>query len=118
VIHGPAAEGLIKKGARMQKLTGRNISIMKTRTSTPLGFRLANLKALASALLSEVEEMSQMQPAQVSNINIHDEVRRYEMELIKQALKMAEGNQARAARLLGINATTLSYKIKRYNIPV
>src|SRR2546421_9129810 len=49
-------------------------------------------------------------------INFYDEVRRFEIDLIRQALERTGGHQSRAARLLGMNATTLNSKIKTYNI--
>ena len=45
-----------------------------------------------------------------------DEVRRFEIDLIRRALDQTGGHQSRAARLLGMNATTLNSKIKTYNI--
>jgi DNA-binding NtrC family response regulator len=45
-----------------------------------------------------------------------DEARRFEIELIRRALAQTNGHQSRAARLLGMNATTLNSKIKTYNI--
>jgi len=49
-------------------------------------------------------------------INFYDEVRRFEIDLIRRALHQTSGHQSRAARLLGMNATTLNSKIKTYNI--
>jgi DNA-binding NtrC family response regulator len=49
-------------------------------------------------------------------INFYDEVRRFEIDLIRRALEQTSGHQSRAARLLGMNATTLNSKIKTYNI--
>ncbi len=49
-------------------------------------------------------------------INFYDEVRRFEIDIIRRALKQTLGHQSRAARLLGMNATTLNSKIKTYNI--
>src|SRR5688500_2826318 len=49
-------------------------------------------------------------------INFYDEVRRFEIDLIRRALEQTGGHQSRAARLLGMNATTLNSKIKTYNI--
>ncbi|MGB8510099.1 MAG: sigma-54 dependent transcriptional regulator [Pyrinomonadaceae bacterium] len=49
-------------------------------------------------------------------VNFYDEVRRFEIDLIRRALKQTVGHQSRAARLLGMNATTLNSKIKTYNI--
>lgn len=49
-------------------------------------------------------------------VNFYDEVRKFEMDLIRRALEQTSGHQSRAARLLGLNATTLNSKIKTYNI--
>jgi len=49
-------------------------------------------------------------------INFYDEVRRFEIDIIRRALDQTGGHQSRAARLLGMNATTLNSKIKTYNI--
>jgi transcriptional regulator with GAF, ATPase, and Fis domain len=49
-------------------------------------------------------------------VNFYDEVRRFEINLIRRALEQTGGHQSRAARLLGMNATTLNSKIKTYNI--
>jgi len=48
--------------------------------------------------------------------NLHDEVRRFEIELINGALYRTHGHQLQAARLLGVKTTTLNSKIKRYHI--
>ncbi len=49
-------------------------------------------------------------------VNFYDEVRKFEVDLIYRALDQTGGHQSRAARLLGLNATTLNSKIKSYNI--
>jgi transcriptional regulator with PAS, ATPase and Fis domain len=49
-------------------------------------------------------------------LNFYDEVKRFEIDLIRRALDQTGGHQSRAARLLGLNATTLNSKIKSYNI--
>jgi DNA-binding NtrC family response regulator len=49
-------------------------------------------------------------------LDFYDEVRRFEVDLIRRALEQTGGHQSRAARLLGMNATTLNSKIKTYNI--
>ena len=49
-------------------------------------------------------------------ITFYDEVKRFEIDLIRRALDQTGGHQSRAARLLGLNATTLNSKIKSYNI--
>ena len=50
-------------------------------------------------------------------VNFYDEAKKFEIDLIRRALDQTGGHQSRAARLLGLNATTLNSKIKTYNIP-
>ena len=82
---------------------------------------------LADALLSEAEmlardkafteEATRLKPLDIlGGINFYDEVQRFETHLIKMALAETGGNQAKAARLLGIKATTLNSKIKLFKI--
>jgi transcriptional regulator with GAF, ATPase, and Fis domain len=47
-----------------------------------------------------------------------DVVEEYERKLIGEALTQANGNQARAARILGLKPTTLNSQIQRLNIDV
>jgi len=49
-------------------------------------------------------------------VTFYDEVKKFEIDLIQRALEQTGGHQSRAARLLGLNATTLNSKIKSYNI--
>jgi DNA-binding NtrC family response regulator len=49
-------------------------------------------------------------------VNFYDEVRKFEIDMIRRALEQTGGHQSRAARLLGLNATTLNSKIKNFNI--
>jgi DNA-binding NtrC family response regulator len=49
-------------------------------------------------------------------VSFYDEVAKFEIHLIKRALEITGGNQSQAARLLGMNTTTLNSKIKAYNI--
>ncbi len=51
-------------------------------------------------------------------ISFYDEVSRFEIELIKRALEFTGGHQSRAAKLLGMNNTTLNSKIKSYNLKI
>jgi DNA-binding NtrC family response regulator len=53
-----------------------------------------------------------------SGISFYDEVSRFEIELIRRALELTGGHQSKAAKLLGMNNTTLNSKIKVYNIKV
>lgn len=93
----------------------------------PENDRIRRVVDLADALLSEAEtlardkafteEATRLQPLDIlGGINFYDEVQRFETHLIKMALSETRGNQARAAKLLGIKATTLNSKIKLFNI--
>ena len=51
-------------------------------------------------------------------VNFYEQVKMFEVDLIRRALDQTGGHQSRAARLLGLNATTLNSKIKSYNIQI
>jgi DNA-binding NtrC family response regulator len=51
-----------------------------------------------------------------TGISFYDEVARFEVALIRKALEFTGGHQSKAAKLLGLNATTLNSKIKTFNI--
>ena len=73
------------------------------------------LRILAGALISRIESLGKDGS---TDLNLQREVHRFEAELIRMALVETGGRQRRAARLLGMKATTLSTKIKRHHIPV
>ena len=85
---------------------------------TALHNRIECLRELALALLKQVESLEETgRPDRPSaTINLYEEVRRFETDIIRRALSRTGGNQSRAARLLGIKVTTLNTKIKRYHI--
>lgn len=83
--------------------------------------RLEALKTLTKLLLHEVESLAETAPAQnqqpkKSSISLNDEVQRYEINLICNALIEAQGNQRKAAKKLGMKNSTLHAKIRRYEI--
>ena len=49
-------------------------------------------------------------------ISFYDEVNRFQIEMIKRALEVTGGHQSRAAKLLGMNTTTLNSKIKFFRL--
>jgi len=79
--------------------------------------RLGTLREVALTLLKEVESLRDVQPIK-QPVRLHDEVQRFEIELINSALSRSRGNQTHAAHLLGVKLTTLNSKIKRYKIPI
>jgi transcriptional regulator with GAF, ATPase, and Fis domain len=78
--------------------------------------RLSSLKVLAMTLLNEIEALENCTTDEVPELNLQTEVRRFEAELIRNALVRTGGKQRRAARLLGMKVTTLNTKIRRYKI--
>ncbi|HEX6733032.1 MAG TPA: helix-turn-helix domain-containing protein [Pyrinomonadaceae bacterium] len=75
------------------------------------------LKTVAYALLREVYGVRQPQkPDLDQRINFFEEVRRFEISLIMQALLYSNGSKAAAGRLLNLNAPTLHFKIKLYSL--
>jgi transcriptional regulator with PAS, ATPase and Fis domain len=87
--------------------------------------RLKKLREMASELIeaaSALEHEAELAEANttISTLGMNDaidffaEVQQFEIKLIKRALDLANGNQARAAKLLGLGTTTLNYKIKTY----
>jgi DNA-binding NtrC family response regulator len=97
--------------------------------SPQLADRVQELKDLALTLLRETQSLeretllfrltSPEGPDRLdieNGIKLDDAVRQFESGIIQQALLITGGNQARAARLLGIKANTLNYKVKIYNL--
>jgi len=78
--------------------------------------RLSSLRDVAVELLNAVESLKQPTAIRDQRLNLDDEVRRFEADLIRAALVRTHGNQAHAARLLGVKHTTLNAKIKRYQL--
>ena len=81
-----------------------------------LEHRLDALRDVALTLLDAVDSLRSSQPTRDHSLRLQDEVQRFETDLIRTALERSGGNQARAARLLGVKHTTLYAKIKRYKI--
>ena len=87
------------------------------RSEVAMDHRLNTLREVALTLLREVESFRVSHPADPTRrLRLHDEVQRFEIDLIRSALIRTAGNQTRAAQLLGVKITTLNTKIKRYKI--
>lgn len=79
--------------------------------------RIESLRQAALNLLTEVESLRGAQAPRVDgNVKLHDEVQQFETDLIRTTLDRTNGNQTRAAQLLGLKLSTLNTKIKRYKI--
>jgi hypothetical protein len=92
---------------------------MSAKRSDLLESRINCLKVLALSLLREIASVEKVGESEVKDtIDLHAEVQRFEVELIRSALIQTGGRQRPAARLLGTKITTLNTKIKRYKIEV
>ncbi|HLM23501.1 MAG TPA: helix-turn-helix domain-containing protein [Pyrinomonadaceae bacterium] len=79
--------------------------------------RLNILRETVLQLLDEVESLAISKPVDIKRgARFSDEVRQFEVSLIRTALGRTSGSQTRAAKLLGLKPTTLNAKIKRYGI--
>jgi DNA-binding protein Fis len=96
-------------------------------TERPVRHRVQRLADLAHTLLREAEalaadktfteETNKLRTLNIAEgIDFYDEVKQFEINLIKLALERTGRNQAAAARLLHIKPTTLNFKIKLYGI--
>jgi DNA-binding NtrC family response regulator len=79
--------------------------------------RLEALRVLANSILTEVSSLEQdREVISKTEIDLAEEVQRFETNIIKCALVRTGGRQRQAARLLKIKPTTLHAKMKRYGI--
>ena len=115
-----------------KKLVGRSLTPaleLQKNELTSAADRVHQLKDLVFAMLNEVRGLEQdrllleLSAAQdiykldiKNGIKLDDIVSQFEKNIIRQALIITSGNQARAARLLGVRPNTLNYKIKIYNL--
>jgi len=96
----------------------------------PIGFRerISNLRELVDDLRQRAEDVTctlegfglfglpTALPTEASGLDFHSEVRRFEIFLIRNALRLTKGSQVKAARLLNMPETTLNSKLKSFNI--
>lgn len=76
-----------------------------------------NLKKLSRLIFYEIQRLESIFCLEMKNtINFFEEVRQFEINLIKTALFCANGSQRRCAELLGITTSNLNNKIKNYGI--
>ncbi|HYR77929.1 MAG TPA: helix-turn-helix domain-containing protein [Pyrinomonadaceae bacterium] len=116
------------KAAIIESLSKPKLRGLPSRArKAPATERLEKIKEMAAALLDEAESLDHENALAEASVTVnnltnktavdfHEEVRRFEMRLISRALELTGGNQARAARLLRLGATTLNYKIKVYEL--
>ena len=82
-----------------------------------LNAKITRLRRNAFVLFKKIKALEMPPLTDISRgIDLSDELRRFEIYLIRRALEETGGRQTQAARLLGLKLTTLHSKIKRYGI--
>jgi DNA-binding NtrC family response regulator len=98
-------------------LSLKNLSKSQLNSPIVAEARIASLKVLALTLLRQVESLEmQIAAGDIPELNLQQEVHRFEAAIIRSALAKTGGRQRRAAQLLGVKVTTLNTKIKRLRI--
>ncbi len=77
---------------------------------------LAGHETITTGDLPSVVKKLEQESATPPSSSLPDQVERLEKELIMDALRVARGNQSRAAKELGISERNLRYKLKKWNI--
>ncbi|HEX8775592.1 MAG TPA: helix-turn-helix domain-containing protein [Pyrinomonadaceae bacterium] len=108
-----------------------NLRQFARRPEADFKLRLLAVKDLAGLLLEELSSAVGSEESTAAGmhnyveklysgagLNYYQELRQFEVELIRCALALTGGRQARAARLLGLKTTTLNTKIKQFNIQI
>ena len=79
--------------------------------------RMSIVKQLLNKLLEELETVNESEKVKFGeDFNLYDQLKNFEIDMIRHALYLTNNNQRVAARMLGINYTTLNSKVKRYGI--
>lgn len=81
--------------------------------------RISLIRKLGMKMLEELNFLDLNENQGLADgLNLYEEVRKFEIDLIKVALCLTAGNQSEAAKLLQTNVTTLNSKIKKLRISV
>ena len=85
---------------------------------TDVQLHIQAIGELIHALLTQLDLLQHeaIDSDDVPNLNLREEVQRFEINLIKRALTRTHGSQVQAARVLSLKATTLNAKMKRYRL--
>lgn len=79
--------------------------------------KIETLQRVADSLLEEVKSLKFATDFEDEDgIDFYEKVGKFETYLIEKALEKANGNQAKAARLLNLKPSTLNMKMKTLNI--
>lgn len=77
---------------------------------------LLSLGERAMELVSELDSITRMVTRPTGPVDFNEEVRHFKVTLISWALNQTQGNQVKAAQLLGLKHGTLHSMIVRYKL--
>jgi transcriptional regulator with GAF, ATPase, and Fis domain len=107
----------IMEAAKVQVNSEDHAHTKVLQVETAMSHSIEALQDGIFSLLRAVESLeATLSTTAARGINFSDEVRRFEINLIKRALLQADGNQTKAALFLSMNKSTLNSMIKRYQI--
>lgn len=96
-----------------------DVSPVETVSSDFETLKVEVIKGIARALELDAENCeSIINLDERRGVDFYEEVTKFEVDLIRQALAHTNGNQCAAARLLGLKTTTLHTKVKSYKLDV
>lgn len=79
--------------------------------------RMSIVKQLLRRLQEELETVNETEQVKFGeNFNLYEQIKSIEIDMIRHALFLTHNNQRVAARMLGVNYTTLNSKVRRYGI--
>ena len=94
-----------------------NLNLWEASDEKVFKWKLGIMRDIALRLIEEIDALEYVRSVNIRRgINLHEEMRMFEVHLVQSALERTGGHQTRAAQLLGINLTTLHNKLKRLDI--
>ena len=104
---------------RAGKISSANVGDRARVEAVMVRKKIRTLRQLVMQLHHQLASLDQVPtPTVEQGLDFYTEVSRFEIELIRRALKAANGHQGKAAQLLNLNSTTLNAMIRRYYIHV
>lgn len=110
--HAVLAETLITRGKALARLGHSEHARLTLERAIEIAEQAGAKSRAGEAALVMFQELGRMEETPIPKLPLGKELRRYEHELVKQALIRAEGHISRAARLLGTSHQHLAYIIE------
>jgi len=104
------------KSKRKIAQTGDSANLSKRLLELSSNTERLFLKEVAQIVLEGLESCETLEPQPDAPISLKEQVRNFEISLIRCALTRTSGHQTRAAKSLRISPTTLNMKLKRYGM--